>query len=77
MELYFQISLVENKPEAPWIRKDEKGVVFTDNMQYVEGLDLNTEEDQQQNKKKLKQDLKLDEKVQKKLNKLLNSPKGV
>lgn len=34
---------VENKPEAPWIRRTSEGIVFTDNVQYFEDLDLKTE----------------------------------
>lgn len=28
----FQITDVENKPEAPWIRRNNEGVIFTDNI---------------------------------------------
>jgi hypothetical protein len=35
--------VVENKPEAPWIRRTSEGIVFTDNVQYFEELDLKTE----------------------------------
>lgn len=36
--------MVENKPEAPWIRRNINGVIFTDNIQVFEDLDLETEE---------------------------------
>lgn len=35
--------VVENKPEAPWIKRNQDGVVFTDNIQYVNDLDLKSE----------------------------------
>ena len=35
--------VVENKPEAPWIRRTEDGIVFTDNVQHFEELDLKTD----------------------------------
>ncbi|EAS02746.2 tetratricopeptide repeat protein (macronuclear) [Tetrahymena thermophila SB210] len=37
-------NMVENKPEAPWIRRNTNGVIFTDNIQVFEDLDLETEE---------------------------------
>ncbi|KRX04632.1 hypothetical protein PPERSA_04447 [Pseudocohnilembus persalinus] len=40
----FQVTDVENKPEAPWIRRNQEGVIFTDNIQVFESLDLQTEE---------------------------------
>ncbi|CAD8212992.1 unnamed protein product [Paramecium pentaurelia] len=33
-------TVVENKPEAPWIKRTAEGVIFTDNVQIVEDLDL-------------------------------------
>ncbi|CAD8173712.1 unnamed protein product [Paramecium octaurelia] len=33
-------TVVENKPEAPWIKRTSEGVIFTDNVQIVEDLDL-------------------------------------
>lgn len=27
-----KVDSVENKPEAPWIKRNESGVVFTDNL---------------------------------------------
>lgn len=36
--------MVENKPEAPWIRRNVNGVIFTDNIQIFEDLNLETEE---------------------------------
>jgi hypothetical protein len=33
-------SVVENKPEAPWIKRSAEGVIFTDNIQYIDDLDL-------------------------------------
>jgi len=36
--------LIENKPEAPWIRRTEDGIVFTDNIQIFQDLDLQSEE---------------------------------
>lgn len=34
---------VDNKPEAPWIRRNQEGIIFTDNVQYFDDLDLKTE----------------------------------
>lgn len=36
-------TVVENKPEAPWIRRTSEGIIFTDNVQIFEDLDLKTE----------------------------------
>ena len=36
----FHISKVENKPEAPWINRYEKGLIFTPNIQVFENLEL-------------------------------------
>lgn len=36
----YQPTVVENKPEAPWIKRTSEGVIFTDNVQIVEDLDL-------------------------------------
>lgn len=35
--------IVENKPEAPWIKRNQDGVVFTDHLQDVQDLDLKSE----------------------------------
>jgi hypothetical protein len=43
MILIVQPSIVENKPEAPWIKRTAEGVVFTDNIQYIDDLDLRSE----------------------------------
>lgn len=40
----FKLSLIENKPEAPWIRRTEEGIAFTDNIQIFQDLDLESEE---------------------------------
>lgn len=29
---YIQPTVVENKPEAPWIKRTSEGVIFTDNV---------------------------------------------
>lgn len=36
--------MVENKPEAPWIKRNANGVIFTDNIQTFDNLNLETEE---------------------------------
>lgn len=36
-------TVVENKPEAPWIKRNQDGVIFTDNLQNVYDLDLKSE----------------------------------
>lgn len=38
--LEFHINKVENKPEAPWINRFEKGLIFTPNIQVFENLEL-------------------------------------
>lgn len=40
----FKITDIENKPEAPWIKRNQDGIIFTDNIQIFESLDLETEE---------------------------------
>ena len=35
--------IVENKPEAPWIKRNQDGVVFTDQLQDIQDLDLKSE----------------------------------
>ncbi len=35
--------VVENKPEAPWIKRNQDGIVFTDNLQIAQDLDLKSE----------------------------------
>jgi hypothetical protein len=37
------VASVENKPEAPWIRRNQEGIIFTDNVQVFENLVLDTE----------------------------------
>ncbi|CAD8108767.1 unnamed protein product [Paramecium sonneborni] len=78
--------VVENKPEAPWIKRSSDGVIFTDNIQFIDDLDLQstvrkeeTEETQQEvdnlqdenEISKLKEKLKLDDFITKKLNSIL------
>lgn len=36
-------TVVENRPEAPWIKRSAEGVIFTDNIQYIDDLDLMSE----------------------------------
>jgi hypothetical protein len=36
-------TIVENKPEAPWIKRNQDGVVFTDDLQSGGDLDLKSE----------------------------------
>jgi hypothetical protein len=36
-------TVVENRPEAPWIKRSSEGVIFTDNIQHIEDLDLMSE----------------------------------
>ncbi|EGR32790.1 hypothetical protein IMG5_070720, partial [Ichthyophthirius multifiliis] len=40
---FLKPELVENKPEAPWIRKCQDGFILTENIQYFDNLDLQTE----------------------------------
>lgn len=35
---------MENKPEAPWIKKERNCLIFTDNMQILDDLELVSEE---------------------------------
>ncbi|CAK95205.1 unnamed protein product (macronuclear) [Paramecium tetraurelia] len=78
--------VVENKPEAPWIKRSNEGVIFTDNIQCIDDLDLQStvrkeenEETEQENINlqnddeitKLKEKLKLDDQITKKLNSIL------
>ncbi|CAD8101860.1 unnamed protein product [Paramecium sonneborni] len=78
--------VVENKPEAPWIKRSSEGVIFTDNIQFIDDLDLlstfrkqETEETQQEINNfqdenditQLKDKLKLDDQITKKLNSIL------
>ncbi|CAD8188211.1 unnamed protein product [Paramecium pentaurelia] len=82
--------VVENKPEAPWIKRSNEGVIFTDNIQCIDELDLQstvrkeeTEETQQEISdlddeneiNKLKEKLKLDDLIAKKLNSILQQNK--
>lgn len=39
-KIKFKLSLIENKPEAPWIKRTEDGIVFTDKVQIFQDLDL-------------------------------------
>ena len=44
---------VENKPEAPWIRRNEQQgdmIMFTDNIQMVDDIRLETEEHEKEEK---------------------------
>ena len=36
-------TVVENRPEAPWIKRGAEGVIFTDNIQQIDDLDLMSE----------------------------------
>lgn len=38
----FLLDNIENKPEAPWIRRLPQGIVFTDQVQIFEHLKLET-----------------------------------
>ena len=29
---YYQLADIENKPEAPWIKRTDDGIIFTDNI---------------------------------------------
>lgn len=40
----FTLEHIENKPEAPWIRRLPQGIVFTDQVQIFEHLKLETSE---------------------------------
>jgi hypothetical protein len=43
-------SHIENKPEAPWIRRaDNSCIMFTSNIQVFDNLDLETEEKTKRN----------------------------
>ncbi|CAD8164820.1 unnamed protein product [Paramecium octaurelia] len=87
-QLLLKISpkVVENKPEAPWIKRSNEGVIFTDNIQCVDELDLQSTVRQEDNEEKqqqitehqeeneitkLKEKLKLDDQIAKKLNSIL------
>lgn len=37
------MKVVENKPEAPWIKRNRDGVIFTNKIQYFEELEYDTE----------------------------------
>lgn len=75
-----QTNLVENKPEAPWVKRENETLVFTDNIYYAD-VDIHSEEEELKHKKKkksdIKQALKLDDNIQNKLNRLLNPPNDV
>lgn len=40
---FHQLSLVENKPEAPWIRRTKEGIIFTEKIDHFENLQLISE----------------------------------
>lgn len=44
IELVFSLGMnnVENRPEAPWIKKNENGVIFSDQLENCENLDLSS-----------------------------------
>lgn len=47
---------VENKPEAPWIRRNENQgdmIIFTDNVQMLDDIRLETEEIDKEDKNKI------------------------
>ena len=70
--LDFTIKEIQNKAEAPWMRKDEHGVIFTNTVQKFENLNLLTEENQDSrtSKQRLKDELQLDNTVLDRLEKL-------
>lgn len=42
----FKVADIENKPEAPWIRRGQFGVIFTNDVQEYANLNLRTEENE-------------------------------
>lgn len=38
-----KVLIVENKPEAPWIKKEQNCLIFTENLQNFEDPDLLSE----------------------------------
>lgn len=39
----FELSHIDNRPEAPWMRRDENGVIFTSQIYKFDNLNLETE----------------------------------
>lgn len=78
---------IENKPEAPWIRRESQNemIMFTDNIQMIEDIRLETEQDEDSSRKdsqaahpkaadpkaEFKNQLMLDKHIEEKLQKLL------
>jgi len=42
----FSVADIENKPEAPWIKRGQFGVIFTNEIREFENLNLKTEENE-------------------------------
>lgn len=42
----FSIKDIENRPEAPWIRRGQFGLIFTNEVREFENLNLKTEENE-------------------------------
>lgn len=42
----FTVSDIENKPEAPWIKRGQFGVIFTSEIKEYKNLNLKTEENE-------------------------------
>lgn len=63
---------MENKPEAPWVKRDKQQYVFTDQVYSDTNLNLNTEEDdKRESKKRFADEIKLDHKIEEKLKKII------
>ena len=45
-------SLVENKPEAPWVKRSDSSLVFTENVFFVGDVEIQSEEDDDSKKHK-------------------------
>ena len=43
-EYHIQLDIVENKPEAPWIKKEQNCLIFTENMQIIDEPELRSEQ---------------------------------
>jgi hypothetical protein len=56
-------TLVENKPEAPWIKRNADGVVFTDDLQYIDDLDLKSEKTLRNNPDTLDEDFNFEDEI--------------
>ena len=81
------MSSTEPRPDAPWIKRNSFGVIFTDEIVGFD-VDLKTEkslgaikiemdsEEVQEEKSKMREILTLDSKVEEKLDKLINKNKG-